>query len=399
MKRINENIKVMAAVMVAIAVLLILIMIRESRKKTNQNISKIETSSVMQDTSRMDITFVLGEDAPDGNQYYTEAINFYQYNEEHRAEILVTTCRSLQEMRDYLEENAPVNKQPWGTINVVVHSNEWQGMSVAVIPEGPRSSAPIIKLASDSGLLKPLPNAILDSKSEIMIYGCGLGKDTETLKAVSLAFGGHDTERPLVRSSKYFVYYNSKKHNGMPYDCKRYFAEYWYTDYPSYHYPGDYIIAKRLKKQHPDGEVNWNKALERKHPRFSGDEFHTEFKVPLVWYVTYEDGEDRPELTSSEEEIAWVKEQEDLVSAAADLGFEVDDFRWYIRKATYEYEDGLKEPAMKAIGFCSIVCVLKPFVSEEKDAEGQYLPLEPEITDSRFYGASQREASLVLLSR
>lgn len=399
MKATDKNIKVMAAVMVAIAAMLILIMIKESRQRAKKNIGKAKVNASVETSERSSITFILGQDDPNGNQYYTEAINFYRYNEKHRAEILVTDCHSLLEMRNYLEEHAPLNNNPWGNINVVVHSNEWQGMSVAIAPDGLRSSTEVIKKASDEGLLKPLPNNILDNKSEIMIYGCGLGRDAEVLEAISTAFGGYDLQRPSVRSSKYFVYYTSKKHNGMPYDCQRYFADYWYTDYPSYHYPGDYIIARELREKYPNNKSNWNRALTRKEPRYPGDKFHMEFKVPLVWYVTYEDTAARPKLNSPEEEMAWVKQQDDLVTAAEKFGFEVDDFRWYIRKATYEYEDGLKEPALKAIGFCSIVCVLEPFVSDETNEYGEHLPLEPDLSDSRFYGFAKPEMNLASITK
>ncbi len=45
------------------------------------------------------ITFILGEDREADNRYYAEATNYYTHNKKGRTEYLVTTCRSLLEVK------------------------------------------------------------------------------------------------------------------------------------------------------------------------------------------------------------------------------------------------------------------------------------------------------------
>lgn len=334
--------------------------------------------------SRPSITFILGEDKPGGNPFYAEATNFYRFHPEEQAEILITHCRSLLEMRNVLEEHAAYQRQPWGTVNVVVHSNQWQGMAVAVLEEGGmRATVESVDAAVNQGFFLPLADSICDQETELIIYGCGLGKNEELLHSLSYAFGGEDETRPLVRSSRQFIYYTSNQLNGMPVNCQRYLSDYWFTHYPSYYHPGNHNLAKRLEKKYPEQKLDWQTALNKQKPETPGEVFSMEFKVPIVWYVTYEQKADRPELETKSEQLSWIKEQEDIVLAAENYGFEVEDFRWTVRKANYEYEEGTSEPAMKAIGFCSIVCVLKPLLEEKEENPG---PLKPDLEDKRYFG-------------
>ena len=390
------TLRLILVIVVAVAVLYALDKYKSSEENagTSVNNERLESWNGEDhfNLHRQSVTFILGEDEVGGNQYYTEAANFYRFNEEHRAEILVTHCRSLLEVRNFLEENK-TDVRPWGQVNLVVHSNEWEDMGVAVVPDGPRTSVATLSISVDSGLFLPVANNVLDNYSELMIYGCGLGNNERILSAIRDAFGGEDDVKPQVRSSKYFVYYTSEKHNGMPFNCKRYFADFWHSSYPSYYYPGDYIIARNLQNDNPQTKVDWNAALSRDKPRFPGDEFHMEFKIPLVWYVTYEDHTQRPILETDSAKLAWINEQDDIAMAAEQFNFSIDDFRWVVHKDVYEYEDGYREPALKAIGLCSIVCVLKPFIDE--DEQGISQPLEPNKNDKKFFGIANDQARLV----
>ena len=117
-------------------------------------------------------------------------------------------------------------------------------------------------------------------------------------------------------------------------------------------------------------------------PRFSGDSYHYTFRLPIVWYVAYENESDRPRVKEKAEKIDFVNSQPELLEAIKEYGFNVDDFRWSARRATLENEDGTKEPAIKVIGQCTIVCVLQPFVEDNKTNQ----PLTPSESDTSFYG-------------
>ena len=77
------------------------------------------------------ITFIMGQQEPTSatNRFYRSATHYFQINP---AGNLVNEPRTLEALRNYLENNRPDNGQPWGEINIVVHANEEGGMSIPV---------------------------------------------------------------------------------------------------------------------------------------------------------------------------------------------------------------------------------------------------------------------------
>jgi hypothetical protein len=124
---------------------------------------------------RESITFVLGEDKEADNPYYEEAMYYYRYHPEAGTTYLITECRSLLEVRDYLAYCSPVNGLSWGLINLVSHGNQWTGLSARVTPDSKRATPErIMEHIRDSTLL-PLPGNVADGNTEIFLHGCGLG--------------------------------------------------------------------------------------------------------------------------------------------------------------------------------------------------------------------------------
>ena len=99
--------------------------------QVEENIAKRET-----------ITFILGEDNDPQNQYYTKAESHYRSHPSQKNEWIVKHCRSLKSVRDYLEQYN--NGQPWGRINLVVHSNEWLGLGLPVFENGKKNHRSVI---------------------------------------------------------------------------------------------------------------------------------------------------------------------------------------------------------------------------------------------------------------
>ena len=371
-----------AVVLSALLISLVLLAVTLRHTLSEEDRRSVQVQEQIIDTTRQDIVFILGDDYK-GNTFYTEAEHFYRYNEKYRAEHLVTHCRSLLEMRNYLEDHAPTNGLPWGRVEAVVHSNQWEGMSLSVVPEGPRTTTENLQIAMERSYVKPLPKKVLDSRSELLFYACGLGNNEALLDKLSACLSSEGETVP-VYSPKQFVYFTSETYEDMPYNTQRYVADFWQTHYPSYYHPGDYVLARQLNQSYNEEGLAFSKALEREVPRFPGDSFHMEFKIPVVWYVTYEEDDMRPDLSEKDKELEWLYDQEDLVAKIHGLGFDLEDFRWTTRKARYTYDDGYEDPAIKAIGYCSIVTVLRPVV-EEVGGEA----FVPALNDSRYFGASK----------
>jgi hypothetical protein len=357
----------------------------DEQRSSNPSLNKGETQPISTSgTPRESITFILGEDDDLENPYYTKAANYYRYNHVGKTDRLNTSCRSLLETRNFLQNNPPQNGQPWGIINMVVHANEWTGIGIPVLPDSKwKASAGVINSLVESGDFPSLENDLVDAQTELIIHGCGLGKNKDVLKAMAVAFGGKDDFRPIVRSSRYFVYYESDDYD--PQNCNRYLAESWNAYFPTGKFPGEIKLARKLTAAYPDSKINWRNALSKTVPQFSGDAFQHSFKIPIIWYVTYPDAASRPELKTEEQKMAWLGEQQELHEVIKNNGFTKADFSWTIRKATYEFDDGTEEPAVKAIGLCTIVSVLKVLTEEEEGNLENSKPLTPEVTDERFY--------------
>ncbi|MCH8903333.1 MAG: hypothetical protein IIA45_05410 [Bacteroidetes bacterium] len=308
--------------------------------------------------ARESITFILGEDHDPANPYYNEALKYYRFNEEDRTEYVIDSCRSLLSVKNYLENNPSGSGQPWGLINLVVHSNEWSDMGVPVVPNGKRASIKSIEEAINNGSFVHLPPGIIDRRTDMIIHGCGLGKNKPLLRKVSTAFGGD--EPPAVSSSLYFIFYESDDYNGRPENFRRYQANYWYAFYPTNQKPAEIKLADQLAQRYSNYHIDWEDALSRAAPRWPGDEYVREFRVPVVWTVTYPSKDSRPDLGKREDQLAWVAAETELQEALRDTRIPLEYFNWTVRKIKIYSEDGYSvEYAVQAIADCTILCVLQ----------------------------------------
>lgn len=333
---------------------------------------------------REDITFILGEDSGPTNRYYTNARAYYESHPDARTEHLVTHLRSLLGVRDYLESHPPANGHPWGRINLVVHSNEWTGMETPVLPGGKRSDAPKIQAAIDQGYFPPIVDALIDQKTEIVVFGCALGRDETILHTLRAAFGGAegDPERPQVRSSRYFINYLSEWVGGRPHSCRRLLTDFRYAFYPTGYRPADYQLVDQLQRSYPNDSMAYSGALARKAPRFAGDSYHHTFRVPIVKVVLYERPEDRPDFSTETARSAWFAQQTDLDSVFSAYQLTKEQFTWTYQKIRYEVAPGEKVPAVKLIGLCDVVCILQPL----QDPQGHLI--DPNPDDLRFFAST-----------
>ncbi len=331
---------------------------------------------------RHNITFIMGEDSDPDNPYYKAAENYYRYHPKAKTEWLITHLRSLKEVRDYLEKHA---KGQWGAINLVVHSNEWTGMGVQVLPDGQRATAQSIHDAIDAGHFPPLPTSVVDTDTDLLVHACALGKNEALLEAISLAFGGEAPGSPMVHSSKYFIHYHSP--DGSPRNTERYLSEFWYAYFKTGYRPSDNQLVRQLNAKSPEATVKFRDALTRTQPRFPGDSYHYYFNVPVNWTVTFPREADRPKLDTQAAKDTFLHDQTELLDIVNQLDIPLDKFRWQFEKTTYAFADGTTEPAIRIKGKSSVLCVLKSLTKPNPNNPKFPLPLQPPVEDGRFYTA------------
>lgn len=307
---------------------------------------------------RPSITFILGEDEDSTNSYYALATEFYKNNPAERTEQVVTDLRSLLAARDFLAANQPKNGSAWGRVNLVVHGNEWSGLAVPVLPEGKRTTAATLAEATSSRAFRPLTEGVADACTEFRIDGCGVGRDTALLLALQRALGG-EGELPQVVSSPYFIHFSSLKKAGQPTSCRRELLEAWYTFYPKTYRPATAELARRLQKTYPNTQLDWQAALRQASDSESSEAYCHEFDLPVVWVVAYPDEASLPDLAKWREQRKWLTEQPELLATLRSYDMPLDNFQWTFLKTKHQLGDGTEVPAIRAIGLCTVLTVLR----------------------------------------
>jgi hypothetical protein len=310
--------------------------------------------------AREGVTFIMGEDRNQANRFYQAATDYYATDSGARTEHLERNLRCLADVREYLQNYRPAGG-PWGIVNIVAHSYEWGGLSVPVREGEGRTDLTSLKLAMASGELKPLADSVVDCRTEIRIQGCALGRDTALLRLMSVAFGGRDIERPRVGSSRYFVYYESRRAGGLVASAGQFFAQYWYVVYPKGQRPNNTELAKRFAERYPEVRTDWRSALGRSGPRWPGDAFYRMLSLPATWVTVYPDSVTLPRVTTTAARRAWLETQTELGQRLSGLGLGLDDFAWSARD-TAVVDSGVVKPAIIAVGRGTIACIERDVV-------------------------------------
>ena len=329
-----------------------------------------------------EITFLLGEDRNNRNRYFACAETYFTTDSLEKTPLTVSSCHTMLDVRNYLDLHRP-RTGAWRRVNLVVHGNEWTGINVPLSAEIPRTSAQNLREAAQSGLFRPLPEEVVDPWTEMVVYGCNVGRDTQLLYQISAAFSGEKRLGPVVRSARYFNLFQKDKENSGK--VSRYLADCKSIPIKAGQYPGNKAVAKQLHEKYPNDTTNWASALSRLKPRFPGDSYVHYFHIPVQWTTVLQPNENQPVLTTAADTMQWVYAQKDLLKTIENLGFPPEQFRWEISPSTYTPEHGAPQPAITTKGLTIIYGVLQPLKTQ---SAGQQFT--PAVNDERFYTAVRR---------
>jgi hypothetical protein len=297
-----------------------------------------------------------------------------------RTDYLISSCRSLLEVRNYLEEHTPCNGMPWGLINLVSHGNQWVGMSVKVTPDSRRTTAHRLLQSVNEGTFRPLPDDVVDEDSEIFLHGCGLGNNSQLLEAFAVAFGGSE-RRPLVTASRYFEYYSSIRDHRDLVNSQRYLAEAWFTHHKYGEPPSKDVLSIGFRDKYPGAPVDWIDALSRDHPRFAGDYYHYTFEVPLKAVLPAPT--DWEAMSTEEKRLAYVTAQPKVAEMLAEIGIPAEALSWKIQKVFVDNGGGTRVAGILVKGYCTMVTVIQALANPN---DGR--PFQPLFTDAKYYSAT-----------
>ena len=315
------------------------------------NLLPLEATSIQKEKElRPSITFILGEDQKDSNPYYALAKQYYLYNPNYKNNHYVDTCRSIVAVRNYLADHLPINAAGWGKITIVVHSNQWTGISVPVIEGGHRTTINSLFENIQTQEFQALPDSIVNQATIIDFKACGLGINKDLLKALALAFGGFDEQQPIVQSSENFIYYYTDEHQHIQ---SKHFKPY-YAFYKTAFKPANLHLVKELQEHYPTAEIDWLTAIQNKQPRWKDDFFHHRFNVPIEWYVYVDKDLATLNFDSEKKKIDFIEMQPELMKIVRDFDIPIEKFRWTF---VVEKEEGVATVLIK--GKATVLCVLE----------------------------------------
>lgn len=316
---------------------------------------KVNTKPINEEilSQRKSVTFILGKDEIGAGQYFKNANDYFRNSEVDQTDIVIDSIQTIVGMMNYLSSNAPLNKEPWGKINVVVHGNEWSGISASIQEGGKRTTIHRLLAGIENQEIVPLKNSQLDGYSLVQIYACGLAANEPFLNAFALAMGGKN-DPPHVRSSNYFVSFNAPGSGAM----SKEYAQAFYAFYKTGYHPGDIKLARQFASRYKNEKINWRSVMQRTMPRWDGDTYLQSFDVPVVYTAFFDKPGDRPDISTSAQQLDWVKNSQSIQDQLKNIDIDPSNFTWTVNKVKIQ-EDGKTRYAIKAIGLCRVACVLK----------------------------------------
>jgi hypothetical protein len=223
--------------------------------------------------------------------------------------------------------------------------------------EGGRAFPKELYAASRNGGFPVLSDKVIDAFSKVNLWSCGIGKNPLINLALESIFTNTKGERVDLYVSPHFVIFHESASSAAPLRIK---ASYWPYFFKKGFRPSDLEIARSLAVQFPDEKMDWQKGLQNSFDGSPSSAFPKEFSVPVVWTVLYDTRDSRPDISTEDLKMKWIKEQPELMRKIEDLEIPLGKYTWTVNKIIYRHPDGTTRPAIKAIGLCTVLCVLAP---------------------------------------
>ena len=339
---------------------------------------------------RTSITFILGKDPYQYNQYYTLANHYYRLHPEDKTEIIIDNFTSIKEVWSYLRTHPAKNNRPYGLINLVSHGNEFLDLSTLVFPYGPRVSALTLQKAIQDSVFTPLDTTILDSKSLIFLHGCAVGNNLQLLNNLAIAFGA-EQNGVRVKASKLFEYYSYLSKNKNPQSVRHYYAKTWYAFYHPDTVPNNLMFAEQFEERYPNDNINWLEGVLRRFQSNPGEIYHSSFIVPAVWEDIYEDEALIPSVNTHTRRQEWIDNNQPFLDMLDKTeipyeNFQIKFFR-HLYKRNSETLHGLRIKAR-----AGVMCLTQPLLAENDSLRAQFIPFAPDNNDTTYFQFSEISA-------
>ena len=305
----------------------------------NLDPNNVEKQQVVE--GRPSITFILGQDKSNNNNFYTNATYYYNMHPTQKTDFVINHCRTLKDILNYLERDSL--KEKYGIINLVCHGNPWQGLSIHIDSTLPRASITNLKKSIDGNFISPICSKVIDSKTIINIVSCGVGQNSDYKKVLEKIFTCQNTgEKPNLFIEKYYVNFKDKlemeKSN-------------FYFVTSKYEFDEQDLIVKKLSSKYSDVAINWETAYENEANNNEKSPYRHHFKMVIEWEFAFKNASEIPIFRNSNSIEDWLKLQKNAMSEIKQMQLEPSDFQWYSLPS-------LKKNNVRVKGYCNVEGVM-----------------------------------------
>lgn len=291
------------------------------------------------DKSRSHVTFIVGKDNDETNDYYSSAKQYYLTHDIDN-QIVIDTCKSLISILQFLNNYPTISQKPWGTITIVSHGNEWTGLQMPLLAQSKeRTNNTTLQAALDNKLLEKIEENKIDNETQLHLQSCAVGKDAALLKNLKKAFGG----KASIHASKNFIVYSS--------DNQCFEASYFYAFQHLDSAFDEQNIIRQWRKNYPNENLNWEQIIHEKHQSNSEKPFLYSFKIPISWTLEFDNPSEIPTFSSPKDFEQWLFLQGNIMQSLSQKRLNRKDFKW-----RYVMQQG----KIKVYGAAKVYCVLKP---------------------------------------
>lgn len=268
---------------------------------------------------RTSVTFIMGTDKPNTNDFYKNATYFYNMHPEHKTDYVIHSERSLMNVIQYLSDS-PSGKY-YSTINIVCHGNPWQGLSVAVNNDISRATLPHLDSALKNNLISPLCSAYIDSFTKINIISCGVGQNKAFTQTINKLFScPAKTNNPVVNVEKYYVNFTDKM---------QFRQSQFYFVSSKYDYNDPNVISGKLRRKYKDVPINWKQAYQNSYRQETDDPYKHGFRMMIEWSFGIDNKNIIPDMKTDNEILKWIKSQPAAMHELEQMQLKPEDFMWH----------------------------------------------------------------------
>lgn len=303
---------------------------------------------------RKSVTFIMGTDKT-AQPFYALASQHFAMDTHERTDYVIHTCRTLEAVIDFLNTSTLRGKRPWSVVNIVAHGNPQTGLNLFITEGGYKATPKRLVQAVLRGDTPEILRGTTDSLTRINFWSCGIGTSPMMTIALQQIFNNAGGDSVQVYCSPHFVIFHPSPSGGAPYRLK---ASYWPYYFKRGYRPGNHEIIEALRTQYPEERVAWDVAIQHER-RNSGSVYHGEYHIPVSFTRIYATKEERPALETEAQKMQWVKSQPEIIQQLEDADIPIDRYQWTVNKVVHTTEEGVKVPAIKAIGMSTVLYVLR----------------------------------------